>query len=239
MLMPVAFTFAHCPLCTAGAGVGALIAKELGMKSSAIGVWIGAFSVALGWWLGRIISSRLGSHIVPEYKPNNLPESKPNNIPELKPNSFGNNLDNTFEPNSGNVFDNNSGNVFRSNSGDNNSVKIRAVNSVVIRIIYNFSKPLSILISFLSIILPLKLYFYEIGSLSIFWFGDYGSLFNRTYVYDKFLFGSIIGGLVILISPLISKKIIELRRGKIFPYQGLLITFLLLIIISVLFQIKI
>ncbi len=55
MLMPVAFTFAHCPLCTAGAGVGVLIAKELGMKSSAIGVWVGAFSVALGLWVWNMI----------------------------------------------------------------------------------------------------------------------------------------------------------------------------------------
>ncbi|GBD34786.1 hypothetical protein HRbin35_00537 [bacterium HR35] len=94
----------------------------------------------------------------------------------------------------------------------------------------------SILISFFSIVLPLKLYFYETGSFYLYLFGDYGSLFNRTYVYDKFLLGSIIGGIIILISPSISKKIIQLRQGKIFPYQGLIINFLLMILISIIFQ---
>lgn len=205
MLMPVAFTFAHCPLCTAGAGVGVLIAKELGMKSSAIGVWVGAFSVALGLWVwNMIIEKQL--------------KKRATSASEIRVGSGR-----MFEP---------------KRSGGQTGASSESSCELLKNLLINFSKPLLILISFLSIILPLKLYFYEIGAFSIFWFGDYGSLFNRTYVYDKFLFGSIIGGLVILISPLISKKIIELRRGKIFPYQGLLITFILLILISILFQSK-
>lgn len=203
LILPIS-TFAHCPLCTAGAGIGALIAKELGMKSSAIGVWMGAFSVALGWWLGDMIISRLNAR--------DSARSMRQSGLRLR---FG---------------------------SDILPLPTRISLAEIARLFLNhhlFFKSLSILISFLSIILPLKLYFYEIGSFSIFWFGEYGSLFNRTYVYDKFLFGSIIGGLILLTSPLISKKIIELRQGRIFPYQGLLITFILLIIISVLFQIKI
>ncbi|MEM5811864.1 MAG: hypothetical protein QXG91_03965 [Candidatus Aenigmatarchaeota archaeon] len=161
VFLPI-FVFAHCPLCTAGAGIGAIIAKKLGLKSSVIGIWIGAFSLAMGWWLANVIKKR--------------------------------------------------------------------------NINFKFLDVLLILISFLSIVLPLKLYFYETGSFYLYLFGDYGSLFNRTYIYDKFLVGSILGGLIILVSPLISKKIAEFRKGKIFPYQGLSITFFLLILFSLVFQ---
>ncbi|GIW66575.1 MAG: hypothetical protein KatS3mg095_0473 [Candidatus Parcubacteria bacterium] len=183
------FVFAHCPLCTAGAGIGALIAKELGMKSLVIGIWIGGFSVALGWWLANFISSRVGSFDTPvrpslTLRLGHSPTAYPNLTRQTR------SLLNIF----------------------------------------------SILISFLSIVLPFKLYFYETGSFYLYLFGDYGTLFNRTYVYDKFLLGSIIGALIILVSPSISKKIIQLRQGKIFPYQGLIINFALMILISIIFQ---
>ncbi len=162
-LLTANFALAHCPLCTAGAGIGAIIAKNLGMKSSVIGVFLGAFSVALGWWLA---------------------------------------------------------NILRKNEKIKN---------------FKFLLPISILISFFSIILPLKLYFYEIGSFYFNLFGDYGTLFNRTYAYDKFLFASIIGGLIILISPKLSLYLTKIRK-KNFPFQGLIINFVLLSLISVIFQ---
>lgn len=46
---------AHCPLCTIGAGLAATGAALLGVKAIVIGVFIGAFALALGLWLGRII----------------------------------------------------------------------------------------------------------------------------------------------------------------------------------------
>ena len=46
---------AHCPLCTAGAGVAALGARWLGLGSGAIGIFIGAFGLALGLWIARLI----------------------------------------------------------------------------------------------------------------------------------------------------------------------------------------
>jgi hypothetical protein len=155
------FAFAHCPLCTAGAGIGAIIAKELGMKVSAIGVFIGAFAVALGWWLANILRKKIN---------------------------------------------------------------------------FKFLTAISIIISYLTIVLPLKLYFYEIGSFYLNLFGNYGTLFNRTYTYDRFLLTSILGGLIIIVSPLLSQQIIKWRQGKIFPYQGLVITFLLLVFLALFFQ---
>jgi hypothetical protein len=46
---------AHCPLCTLGAGAAAMGAKSLGMDSTIIGLFIGAFGVSTGLWLGKKI----------------------------------------------------------------------------------------------------------------------------------------------------------------------------------------
>ncbi len=46
---------AHCPLCTVGAGMAALFAIGLGVNAATVGVFIGAFAVALGLWLGRLV----------------------------------------------------------------------------------------------------------------------------------------------------------------------------------------
>ena len=49
---------AHCPLCTAGAGLAALGAYWLGINGLTVGLLIGAFAVALGLWLGRMIAKK-------------------------------------------------------------------------------------------------------------------------------------------------------------------------------------
>lgn len=152
--------FAHCPLCTAGAGIGAILAKEIGFSSSAIGVFIGAFSVALGWWLA---------------------------------------------------------------------------NSLRKRIHFRFLTSASVLLSFFTIFLPLRSYFYETNSFYLNLFGHYGSHLNRTYVYDSFLLGGILGALLIFLAPIISRQVTKVI-GRTLPFQGLLITFLLLIISALLLQ---
>lgn len=58
--------------------------------------------------------------------------------------------------------------------------------------------------------------------------GDYGSLLNRTYLVNYSLVASIIGGLIVCITPSLSSKITHLRAGRQIPYQGILLTFLLL-----------
>ncbi|MDP2708863.1 MAG: hypothetical protein Q8O93_02330 [bacterium] len=53
-----AAALAHCPLCTAGAGLVALGAYKLGVSGLTVGLLIGAFAVALGLWLGKIITKK-------------------------------------------------------------------------------------------------------------------------------------------------------------------------------------
>jgi len=68
-------------------------------------------------------------------------------------------------------------------------------------------------------------------------FGDYGSLLNRTYILNLFLIGSVIGGFIVSITPWLSNKITQIRNGKMLPYQGILLTFLLLAVSSAIIEV--
>ena len=47
--------YAHCPLCTGAVGAAAIGAKYYGLDESIIGIFIGAFSISTGLWIGRKI----------------------------------------------------------------------------------------------------------------------------------------------------------------------------------------
>lgn len=49
---------AHCPLCTLGAGAAAITAKFFGAGTATVGVFIGAFAIALGSWTNMLIRKR-------------------------------------------------------------------------------------------------------------------------------------------------------------------------------------
>lgn len=57
LLVP-ALASAHCPLCTAGAGVLAVVAASYGVSSTSIGVFIGAAGLALGLWMARYVKKQ-------------------------------------------------------------------------------------------------------------------------------------------------------------------------------------
>ena len=151
---------AHCPLCTMAAAAGAGTAVMLGVNQAAIGVFIVAFAVAIGFWIARLIKKKY--------------------IP--------------------------------------------------------LQKQLIILASFLTTVLPLLPIMQSYFPINIAMMGDYGSLLNSTYAINSFLFGSILGSIILAISPLISNAITKTRKGKTLPFQGITITFLLLIIAALLVQ---
>jgi len=152
--------YAHCPLCTAGAAAAAGGAMWLGVNNAAIGVFIGAFAVSMGWWLSKFIKR--------QYVP--------------------------------------------------------------------LQRSIIILLSFITTILPLLPLLADKQGFYLSLIGDYGSLLNRTYLIDLFLVGIIIGGFIVSIAPWLSKKIAELRNGRAMPYQGIILTFALLIIAGVAVQ---
>ena len=152
--------FAHCPLCTLGAGAITLFAAWLGISSIIIGLFIGAFSVALGSWLARSIKK--------QYIP--------------------------------------------------------------------YQRWILEIFFYLTIVLPLLRFSDEYASLYISIAGDYGSLLNRVYLINLFLIGSILGAIVVMTSPFISKAITK-KRQKTLPYQGLIVTFSMLAILSIILEI--
>ncbi|MEK7524275.1 MAG: hypothetical protein AAB588_04580 [Patescibacteria group bacterium] len=154
---------AHCPLCTLGAGAAALTASWLGVSSFSVGIFIGAFGLAVGLWMGGLLKKKIN--------------------------------------------------------------------------IFPYQTTLIGVISFITTVWPLKSFFYDNTPLYISLFGDYGSYFNRTYYVDKFIVGSVLGAAILWITPSLSKKLSSARNGKTFPYQGIIICFLLLTLSALLFEI--
>jgi|SRR3989344_324698 len=100
---------------------------------------------------------------------------------------------------------------------------------------------LLVLISFLTTVLPVIFALpnseHEVYPLYLSIAGDYGSLLNRTYLFNKSLIGSILGGIIIFFTPGISKFVTKFRQGKTFPFQGVAITLCTLIIIGAIAQV--
>ena len=95
-----------------------------------------------------------------------------------------------------------------------------------------FQKTLIILAIFFTTVLPLLPLFTAIGPLYLSFIGEYG----KTYAVNYSLASSLLGGLLVFISPAISKKLTKARKGKIIPYQGTILTLSLLIILGILIQ---
>lgn len=102
-----------------------------------------------------------------------------------------------------------------------------------------YQKWLIILFSFAITVLPLLPLMTPLYPFYISIAGDYGSLLNRTYAINLFFAGSILGGLIISSTPWLSSKITRLRKGKQFPFQGIVLTFSLLLTIGTIIQLVI
>jgi len=92
------------------------------------------------------------------------------------------------------------------------------------------------IVIFLSTLIPVTPFMENYSSVYVSLSGDYGSYLNRTYIMNNFLIGGFIGGIMMLISPLISKKLTELLNGKHINYQGILVTFSFLFTLAIIFQ---
>lgn len=89
--------------------------------------------------------------------------------------------------------------------------------------------------SWLTTLLPLKMLLSDYTSIYINWGGSYGSVFNRTYPINLFLVGGVIGAIIVFAAPTLSRAITE-RRGETIPFQGIIITFTLLLATSLITQ---
>ncbi len=150
---------AHCPLCTAGAAAAAAGALWLGVAKPVVSLFVGAFGVALGWWVSTMVKKKYVPH----------------------------------------------------------------------------QKWLIILASYLLTAIPLTSIFKYPYPWYLSMAGGYGSLLNRTYVLDLSLITSVLGALIVCVTPWLSRKITA-KRGKMVPFQGVVLTFALLLIVGVLIQ---
>lgn len=98
-----------------------------------------------------------------------------------------------------------------------------------------YKKEILVLSSFGLTIVPLMPMIESYFSFYLNLIGDYGSFLNRTYIVNEFLVGAILGGIIVLTVPFISNKIKDIRKS-LWPYQGVSITFSLLIVFSIIFE---
>ena len=98
-----------------------------------------------------------------------------------------------------------------------------------------FQKTLIITIVFLATIIPLLPIFSSVAGFGVNLTGGYGTLLNKTYVIDLSLLSSFLGGLIVFIPPLLNRKIKEKTTIRI-PFQGIILTFLILIAASLIIQ---
>ena len=113
------------------------------------------------------------------------------------------------------------------------------VSNLIKRRYIPFQRLALILLSFFTTIIPILPVIGSKQPVYISLIGGYGTLLNRTYVIDILLLGSILGGFIVSITPWLSKKITTYRDGRIFPYQGIILTFILLILVSAVIELAI
>ncbi|MCB9326404.1 MAG: hypothetical protein H6571_21885 [Lewinellaceae bacterium] len=147
---------AHCPLCTAGAGVLAVIAVSLGVPGIIIASLLGGFALALGLWMKNVIKKKYFPH----------------------------------------------------------------QDLVVTWLIY------------LSTVIPLWPILKDFKALYIPFLGI--DKYAETIPVDLFIVGVVVGAIVLIVSPYISRKVTMLAKKQIIPFQGIIITIILLVVIPLL-----
>ncbi len=109
--------------------------------------------------------------------------------------------------------------------------------SVFIKTEYvSYQKTLITFLIFIGTIIPLMPLVRVYSPLYVSLFGEYGGFFHRTYLMDLYLFGAVLGALIVIVAPVISRLITK-WRGQTLPYQGLSITLMSLLLISILIQV--
>ncbi|SRR3989344_138890 len=94
-----------------------------------------------------------------------------------------------------------------------------------------------ILLVFLLTVVPIMPIMTNVLPINVWITGDYGSWLNRTYLINSFFVGSLIGGALVSLSPSLSRNISKIRGGRNIPFQGVLITLLLLVVAGALIQV--
>jgi len=152
-------THSHCPLCTAGAGILALIAASLGVPALIIATLLGGFALAMGLWFGNLVKKKY----------------------------------------------------------------FRFQDQVIAWGIYVLT------------VAPLWPVLKEYKILYMPWFGI--DKYAKTIPVDIYILGVVLGAVLLLVTPYISKQITKQVGKQIIPFQGIIITMVLLVLIPLLIDI--
>ncbi|MEX2436757.1 MAG: hypothetical protein WD471_01165 [Candidatus Paceibacterota bacterium] len=95
-----------------------------------------------------------------------------------------------------------------------------------------YQKKILTVLIFLGTVVPIMPLVQDYAPLFISFIGDYG----KTFAVNLYLFGVVIGAIVMAISPFISRFVTKVRKKQV-SFQGITITMFLLILTSVLVQI--
>jgi hypothetical protein len=98
-----------------------------------------------------------------------------------------------------------------------------------------FQRTLIVVSVFLLTVLPLIPIVKAVGPLYLSFIGAYGTMYAINYS----LISSFLGGVITFISPGLNKKIKQKRNGKGFPFQGIVITFSLLLVAGLVIQLMV
>ena len=109
------------------------------------------------------------------------------------------------------------------------------ISNIVKKQFIPYQRAVFVLLSFVTTVFPILPLFKDTSPLYISFYGSYGSLLNRTYLINTFFIGTLIGTFVMSITPSLSAKITKIR-GKSIPFQGMVLTAVLLIVLGLIFQ---
>mgnify|MGYP001562888653 CR=1 FL=1 len=100
---------------------------------------------------------------------------------------------------------------------------------------FKFQDSLVLIIISISTVVPIMPLIEEYRPLYISFYGKYGTLLHNTYLINLYLLGAAIGATILFLSPYLSQSLTKVK-GKKLPFQSMIITFSLLIIIGLLLQ---
>lgn len=110
------------------------------------------------------------------------------------------------------------------------------VSRIIKKQYFRFQKSAIIFFSFVSTIIPMMSVIKDQFSVPVWWFGSYGTLFNRIYLLNSFFVGSLVGGGIAMLTPWLSVRITAWRKGTMMPFQGVILTLSLLVVVGVIVQ---
>lgn len=101
---------------------------------------------------------------------------------------------------------------------------------------FKYKTQFVVLVSFVLTVLPLRQFSNQYFYIPVYWLGEPGSILNRIYFIDQFIAGSVLGWIMTVLSMYLNSAVKRWRGRVLFPFQGVMITLLVLVLAGVILQ---